>query len=143
MNILRAKPSVRFPGLFGFDSIQCSEDEWKNAKWFFRIESESSDIEKDSGFNHLTAMQALVDISKEYTDDKLGKVYKVFLILGEGNAQSFGKDNQYSVIPVDHLKAFWLQLSEHNKLFKKIAFMSKNDIINANKLQLNEAESAS
>lgn len=143
MNMVRAKPSVKFPGLYGFDPIQCTQEEWDNAKWRFRIVSESSDLEKDSGFNHCTVAQVLVDTTKTFDDEKLGKVYRVFLFLGEGNAQSFGKDDQYSVIPVEHLDKYWTAVGEHNKLFEQIAFMKKDDIIKANKLDIRNYDSDS
>lgn len=134
MRMLSTEPAVQFPNLFSFDPIKCTAEEWDNAKWFFRIASESSDIEKDSGFNHCTVVQVLADTTKTFNDEKLGEVYRVFLFLGDGHATSFGKDNQYSVMPVKHMEKYWSRIGEFNPLFKQIGFMKKDDLLNANKV---------
>lgn len=138
MNIVALNPKIQFPNLYSFETIKCTQKEWEDSKWFFRIVSTSSDIEKDSGYSECTIMQALVDMSKTYKDESLGDVYRVLLCLGDGVHQSFGKDNQYSILPKEHLLGFWLPLDEEKDsiLFNQVSFMTKEDLLTTEKIDI-------
>lgn len=127
-----SKLHQEYPNLFDFKAIECTQEQWDAAKWYFRIVPKSSELDKDGGYNNFTVVQILVD-----HDHRIGNfedpVYKVLLFLGDGNTTSFGKE-QYGIVPEQHLKQMYFPLKEKSRMFNKLAFMRKKDLVLADKV---------